>query len=144
MLPQPTPGKNQYIPWNNAFFVTINTNTNLPNLREALRNVWNYLISHSNEFFYGYENAKLLEVKAYGQVEEGKKYHKIHLHGTWIVKTTGIAMMDFWKVNEFINTNLRRLVPGFERCNFQAKLIKNYNQNTLLKDYIDKMLNVEQ
>lgn len=143
MLPKPRPDKDPYIPWANAFLVTINTNTNLPGLREALGDVWRYLTTHASEFFYGYAGSRVLEVKQYAQIEEGKKYHKIHLHGTLVVTTTGIAMMDFWKVNEFINTNLRQ-IPGFKRCNFQARLIKNYNQARLIKDYIDKELGIEQ
>lgn len=144
MLPTPKPGKDPLAPWDNAFFVTINTNTNLPNLRESLHKVWRYLVTHASEFFYGYPGSRVLEVKQYSQIEEGKKYHKIHLHGTWIVKTTGIAMMDFWNVNEYINVTLRELVPGFKRCNFQAKLIKNYNQTRLIQEYIDKELATEQ
>ena len=144
MIPQPKPGKDAMAPWYNAFFVTINTNTNLPGLREALARVWDHLVTHTAEFFYGRPGSRVLEVKRYAQIEEGKKFHKIHLHGTWIVKSTGIAMMDFWKVNEFINVNLRKMVPGFKRCNFQAKLIKNYNQNRVIEEYINKQLPVEQ
>lgn len=142
-LPRPTPGKDPYTPWDNAFLVTINTNTNLPGLGNALKNVWRYLVAHSGEFFYGYPGSSVLEVKQHHQIEVGKKYHKIHLHGTWIVKSTGIAMMDFYKVNEFINQNLRQ-VEGFKRANFQAKLIKNYNQARLIREYIEKEMPVEQ
>ena len=144
MLPTPTPGKDPYVPWDNAFFITINTNTNLPGLGEALKEVWTYLTTHAAEFFYGYPGSEVLEVKLYAQIEEGKKFHKIHLHGSWVVKTTGISMMDFWKVTEFINVNLRRMIPGFKRCNFQARLIKNYNANRIIQEYIDKELAVEQ
>jgi|ERR1700742_4069326 len=136
-LPKPPRGVDPLAIWDNAFFVTINTNTNLPGLRQALNAVWRYITSHGSEFFYGRPGSRFIEMKQYHKIETGKKYHKIHLHGRLVARTTGLAMMDFWKVNEFINKNLRQ-IPGFKRSNFQAKLIKNYNQERILQEYIDK------
>ena len=142
-LPKPRKGKDIMEPWDNAFFITINTNTNLPGLKEALQQVWNFMTKHISEFSYGRPGSRLISVKQHARIEVGKKYHKIHLHGTLVFKTTGFAFLDFYKVNEFVNRNLRQ-VPKFRKCNFQAKLIKNYNQNALITKYIDKDADVEQ
>lgn len=136
-LPEPRKGKNPMEPWDNAFFITINTNTNLPGLKEGLMQVWDFMSKHMSEFSYGRPGSRLLNVKQHARIEVGKKFHKIHLHGTLVFKTTGLAMLDFYKVNEFVNRNLRQ-IKGFRKCNFQAKLIKNYNQNAVIQKYIDK------
>jgi hypothetical protein len=134
-LPDPKPGRNPYEPCNNTWFITINSNTHIPSMRQALEIVWRYVISHTNQFVYGRKGAKLLKVREHHAVEQGKKSHRIHLHGYFQVRTTGIAFLDYDKINEFVNVNLRQ-IPGFKRCNFQAKLMKDQVQNAI--DYIDK------
>lgn len=136
-LPKPKKGKDPYEPWDNAFFITINTNTYYLELKPALKKVWDYITSHVSEFSYGRPGSKLISVKSHARIEIGKKYHKVHLHGNLVFRTTGIAFLDFYKLNEFINQNLRQ-IKGFKRSNFQAKLIKNYNQNAIIAKYIDK------
>lgn len=136
-LPKPPKGIDPLAPWDNAFFITINTNTNLPGLKNALNICWKYFTSHGSEFFYGRPNSRFIEMKQHYAIEIGKKYHKIHLHGRIVARTTGIAFLDYFKVNDFFNKNLRQ-IPGFTRCNFQAKLIKNYNQSRIIQEYIDK------
>lgn len=137
ILPKEERGKDPLAPWDNAFFITINTGTTIPELKEALNTVWNYIMKHANEFLVGRPGGRLLEVKEHHRVEVGKKYHKVHLHGSAVFRTTGIAFLDYYKVNTFINDNLRQ-IKGFKRCNFQAKLVKNYNQSRLIAEYIDK------
>jgi hypothetical protein len=137
-LPEPKKGKDPYAPWDNAWLITINTGTSIPELREALDICWDYFTKHASRFLVGRKGARLLGVEQYHRVEQGKKYHKIHLHGSFVAKCEGIAFLDFYKLTEYFNRNLRIMVPGFKRINFQAKLIKNYNQQRLIKEYIDK------
>ncbi len=142
VLPKIDPRKDPLGQWDNAFFITINTNTNLPGLDRGLEAVWKYMMSHAGEFLVGRPGGRLIEVKQHHAIEVGKKYGKIHLHGHAVFTTTGIAFLDYFKVNEFVNRNLRQIV-GFKRCNFQAKLIKNYNANRLMAEYIEKEVQKE-
>lgn len=136
-LPQPKPGKDYMAPWDNAFFITINSNSTDQGMIRGLNNVWSYLTSHASEFFYGRPGARILDVKQFHRVEIGPKHHLVHLHGSLVVTTTGIAFLDYGKVNDFFNINLRGY-GRFSACNFQAKLIKNYNQQRIIEAYIEK------
>lgn len=142
-LPPPKPGKDPLAPWDNAFFITIGTNSTNTALIEPLRQVWRYLVSHLTEFIYGRPGSRLISVKAgKAGVEIGAKYHRVHLHSQLIYRTLGISNLDFWKINEFVNLNLRKAVPGFKRVNFHARLQPNYNANRNLEDYIEDVAQI--
>ncbi len=141
MIPTPKPGKDPYAPWDNAFFITINSNSTDLGMVRGLNTLWKYLTTHASEIFYGRPGARILDVKQYARVEIGTKHHMVHLHGNLVVKATGIAMLDYNLVNEFFNVNLPAY-GKFKRCNFQAKLIQNYNQQRLIEEYIEKSVQV--
>jgi len=142
-LPKPHPKKDPLAPWSNAFFITINTNNTSPRFKAPLYAIWKYIVSHIVEFMYGRPGSRLINVKQYAAVETGKKTHRVHLHGTLVARTTGIAFLDYYKLNKYINEVLKQ-VEGFKRCNFNARLIKNYNQNEIIRAYIDKNQDEEQ
>ena len=136
-LPKPPHGRDPLEPMTNVFFITINTNTYLPNLPQALKQVWQYMVTHIAEFIYGRPGSVLLEPpKVKYNIEIGHKFHKIHLHGRWILKTTGIVFVDLNKCRKFINDNLKQ-VPGFKRCNFLSELVKE--KKTKYKTELEKV-----
>lgn len=140
-LPPPKPGKDPYAPWDNAFFITINSNSTDRHMIKGLNEVWHYLVTHGSEFFYGRPGARLLDLKQHHRVEIGPSHHMVHLHGNIVATATGIAFLDYDKVNDLFNTSLPRY-GKFNGCNFRAKLIENYNQQRLIREYIEKAVQV--
>lgn len=136
-LPRPKPGKDPMAPWDNAFFITVNSNSIDRGMIQGLDTTWKYLTSHASEFFYGRPGAKIISVKQFHRVEIGPIRHLVHLHGNFVVRATGIAFLDYDKVRDLFNKNLPHY-GKFSACNFQAKLIKNYNQQRLIEEYIEK------
>src|SRR5579872_2968698 len=136
-LPIPKAGKDPYAPWDNAFFITINSNSTDLGIINGLNELWKYFATHASEFFYGRPGAKVLYVKQFHRVEIGPKHHLVHLHGNYVVRATGIAFLDYDKLKDFFNDNLGKY-GKFKGCNIQPKLIKNYNQQRLIEEYIEK------
>lgn len=123
--------------WKSAWLITINTNQNNPNLIEPLRIVWQYIVDHIEFFCWGrgFITGKPLETNRV--IELGSKFHRLHLHTKLEITTKGFANLDYVKIQNFINMQLRQ-IPSFKGVYFNAKLIKNYNQAMLIKEYLEK------
>jgi len=138
--PKPYKPKGQKDPlsdWKSAWLVTINTNQNNPGLIEPLRIVWQYIIDHIEFFCWGrgFIVGKPLETNRV--IELGSKFHRLHLHTKLEITTKGFANLDYVKIQNFINRQLMQ-IPSFKGVYFNAKLIKNYNQAMLIKEYLEK------
>ncbi len=122
--------------WKSAWIVTINTNQNNPDLIEPLEIVWDYILEHITAFVYG--RGYIINVKEEHRVfEQGAKYHRIHMHTKVEIETNGIAYLDFVKITQFINRQLRQ-IPSFKGVYFNAALIKNYNNPMSIEEYLRK------
>lgn len=126
---------NPLSPWKSAWLVTINTNQNNPGLIEPLHMVWQYILEHITTYVYG--RGYVTNVSETHRVIEMSKSHRIHMHTKIEISTNGIAYLDFPKITEFINKQMRQ-IPSFKGIYFNATLIKNYNQATLIKEYTEK------
>lgn len=122
--------------WKSAWLVTINTNQNNPGLLQPLKKVWDYITQHITSFVYGRGYIdKVIETNRV--IELSGKYHRLHLHTKLEITTRGFASLDYVKIQNFINKQLRQ-IPSFKGVYFNAKLIENYNQAMLIQEYLEK------
>jgi hypothetical protein len=119
--------------WKQAWFCTINTNQNDPGLIRPLKIILDYIINHITSFIYGrgfFESV----IETNRVIEQGSRFKRIHLHTKIEITSRGIAFLDFVKINNFINRNLRQ-IPTFKGVYFNARLIKNYNHISNIEAY---------
>ncbi len=122
--------------WKSAWLVTINTNQNNIKLIKPLKIVWDYITQHITQFIYGRGYVdKVVETNRV--IELSSKFHRLHLHTKLEITTQGFASLDYVKIKNFINKQLFQ-IPSFNGCYFNAKLIENYNQATLIQEYLEK------
>jgi hypothetical protein len=129
--------KDPLAPWNNAWFVTINTNSADRRLIKPLREIWSYILENIRYFMSFREGGGLIVVKERSVIEIGKKFKRIHLHSRLVVKSFGLANLDYGYIRSIINNYLQPLMKN-ANIYFNAKLIKNYNYAELIKEYLDK------
>lgn len=122
-------------PWKSAWLVTINTNQDNPRLIEPLHMVWQYILEHITTYVYG--RGYVTNVNETHRVIEISKKRRVHMHTKIEISTNGIAYLDYPKIVEFINKQMRQ-IPSFKGIYFNATLIENYNQATLIKEYTEK------
>jgi hypothetical protein len=119
-----------------AWFVTINTNSSNTTLIGPLKLVWKHILSNITTFTYGRGYiTKVIETNQ--TVEQGKKFKRLHIHTKVEIQSNGIAYLDFVKIQQFINKNMRQ-IPSFKGIYVNAHLIKNYNQQELIDAYTGK------
>jgi hypothetical protein len=123
--------------WKSAWLVTINTNQNNPGLLKPLELVWNYIVSHIEFFTWGRGFIVGKPLETHRVIELSGKYHRLHLHTKLEITTKGFANLDYVKIQKFINRQLLQ-IPSFKGIYFNARLIKNYNQASLIQQYLEK------
>ncbi len=120
-----------------AWMITLNTNSSEIKLSSPLRKTWKYIVEHMISFSYGLPGTKVITVKENSEIEVGHKYHKAHLHGFVEIVSMGLVSLNYSKIKEFVDTQLKRL-KGYTGCHFDAQLVKNYDAPRRIKEYIEK------
>jgi len=128
--------KDPLSPWVSAWFVTIDPHQTDPGIITPLEITWQYILEHITAFTYGRGYITRV-VETLRTFEQGDKYHRIHMHTKVEISTNGIAYLDFVKITQFINRQLRQ-IPSFKGVYFNATLIENYNHSVQLKQYVEK------
>jgi hypothetical protein len=127
--------KDPLSPWKSAWFITINTNQTSFNPK-PLQIVWQYILENITSFAFG--RGFITHVYETGRViEKGTKKGRIHLHTKVQIDTNGIAFLDFVKIQKFINKQLFQ-IPSFKGIYFNARIITNFNQATVIQEYLEK------
>ena len=120
-----------------AWLITVNTNSTNEKLSAPLKTVWRHITKNLRQFTYGIQGSKILEVREGHVIERGTKFHRIHLHSKLELTSNGLVNLDYSGIQTFFNKQLKR-IPNFGGIYFNAKLVPNYNQLELIREYLEK------
>jgi hypothetical protein len=125
-------------PWTSAWLVTINTNSTNRAYIRPLKIIWNHITTHMSEFmFANIPEVQITRVRQTSTIEEGSKFHRIHLHSQLEVSSRGLAMLNYSKIKSFTDRQLSQ-IPGFVGVHVKALLVRNYNATVLIQEYLEK------
>ena len=127
------------------WIVTINSQQRGENqeLQYALKEVFNHFTRKMNKFSlkspdpgFSKRDVNITRVLAESRVELGPQRELVHIHGRIeIVSSNGMVSLDYSKIKKWLDWQLEDYTGG---VHFQASLVKNYNAQQKIKEYINK------
>lgn len=126
--------------WNNAWLITVNTNSSDRRMIKMLRLSWNEVMSGMTQGYFvwaGREGSTVIGVREHTVIEIGKKFKRVHLHCKLVIKGRGLINLDYGAIKEYLNRQLRQIN---ERINvyMHARIIKGFNAAEMVLEYLAK------